>query len=347
MTGFAAIALLVLVFSFVNLVHAAARLAAARLVGVAVNRISLGVGPTLWSRIAGETTYRVALLPVGLVVRLRPPWTRDAAGVWPPSSPRDLRGRSGWVRLAVFAAPLAAVLLVALASAYWLNGFETRGPSEEPVIGRVEEGGPAARAGIAVGDRVVAVSGRAVGSWEELRAAVLALDADVTEVRVQRGAETVTLEVHPVVLPQTQRRALGVFRAEVVKPAPGPVARVCAAFRSVKDGLGAYAGAIRRSFAGERVTVGGPIAVFQDAEGLTPDDRSRRLAALVTFTVLQWLVACLVLPYLDGVRLLFLGIEAAARRPLHPRHERWLNRGWLAVYVLLNVLAIAGRVGGA
>lgn len=346
MTGFAAIALLVLVFTFVNLAHAAAQLLACRVLGIAPSRVSLGVGPTLWSRTAGETSYRLALLPVGIVVRLRPRWTRGAAGVWPPASARDLRGRSRWVRLAVFASGPAAILVAALASAYWMNGFARVTGSEEPVVGRVQEDGPAARAGIVAGDRIVAVAGKPIASWAELKTAVAALEADAVQLRVQRGADTLTLEVHPAFLPEAGRRAIGVFVAQVAQPPPGPLARAGAAVRTVKDTLALYAEAVRRSFSGERGTVGGPIALLQDGGDSPPDGREQRLALVVTLLLLQWLVASLTLPYLGGVRLLFLAIEAAARRPLHPRYEQWFNRGWVGVLVLLNVLAVAGRVAG-
>src|SRR5262245_51548540 len=61
----------------VNWAHAGAQLWVARRFGVAVNRVSLGFGPTLWSRTVDGTVYRIALIPVAVIVRLRAPWSKD------------------------------------------------------------------------------------------------------------------------------------------------------------------------------------------------------------------------------------------------------------------------------
>jgi hypothetical protein len=60
-----------ILWPLINLSHVAGHLLVARLFGIAVDRVSLGLGPSVFSRVRGKTTYRIALLPIAVLVRLR------------------------------------------------------------------------------------------------------------------------------------------------------------------------------------------------------------------------------------------------------------------------------------
>ena len=57
--------LAILVFGFLIIVHELGHFIAAKLSGVQVNEFAIFMGPTLWKRTYGETTYSLRALPIG------------------------------------------------------------------------------------------------------------------------------------------------------------------------------------------------------------------------------------------------------------------------------------------
>jgi regulator of sigma E protease len=87
--------------------------------------------------------------------------------------------------LIVFAGPAMNCVLavVIFALVFMILGR----PVAPAVVGRVMEGGPAAQAGLALGDRIVAVDGRPVEYWEDVLKAVHDLRGETIQFSVQGG----------------------------------------------------------------------------------------------------------------------------------------------------------------
>ena len=74
-------------------------------------------------------------------------------------------------------------------------GFKPWAPVPDAVIGKLTAGGPAERAGMQSGDRVLTVDGIAVATWAEWVELVRARPGQSIEVRLLRGAEELQLAV--------------------------------------------------------------------------------------------------------------------------------------------------------
>ncbi len=152
----AAIALLVAVHEF-------GHYAVARLFGVKVLRYSIGFGQVLWSRRAGadQTEYCLSAIPLGGYVKLLD--ERDCAVSFAERG-RAFNRQPGSVRMAVlFAGPAFNLVFAVLAyTLMFMNGV----PGIKPVIGAVDAGSVAARAGLREGDTIVAVGTQRVLTWE-------------------------------------------------------------------------------------------------------------------------------------------------------------------------------------
>ncbi|RMF85670.1 MAG: RIP metalloprotease RseP [Nitrospirae bacterium] len=179
LTPIAAVATLTLLV----LVHELGHFLAARAVGIGVERFSLGFGPPLYERRIGGTAFRIALLPLGGYVKM----VGDTPGA---PLPAEARGRPflaqpPWRRALVAAAGPAANLAapVLLFAALFMAGI----PALRPVLGEPEPGSPAARAGVAAGDLVVAVDGEPVATWEAVLRHLRAHPAAAVELAVRRG----------------------------------------------------------------------------------------------------------------------------------------------------------------
>jgi regulator of sigma E protease len=171
----------------------------ARRLGVKVLRFSVGFGRPLLSRRAGPdgTEYVLAAVPLGGYVRML---DESEGEVDPAQRHRAFNRQSLAVRSAVVAAgPIANFLfaIVAYAVMFMLGVSGLRAG-----VGAVEVGSPAHRAGIEAGDRIVAVQGREVATWDAAVQALIgaALEDGPAAVTLRRegGAErTVALDLPP------------------------------------------------------------------------------------------------------------------------------------------------------
>lgn len=151
-------------------IHEYGHYAVARAFGIKVLRYSIGFGRPLWLRRAGPdgTEYCVSAIPLGGYVKLLDERDCDVPFA---ERHRAFNRQSAGVRIAVLAAGPAFNLGFAIL-AYWLM-FVAGVPGTKPVIGAVTPDTPAAAAGLRPDDRVVAVAGRPVLTWEGATLAML------------------------------------------------------------------------------------------------------------------------------------------------------------------------------
>lgn len=139
---------------------------AARWAGVKVLRFSIGFGPALYSKTLGQdrTEWVIGAIPLGGYVKMLDEREDDVPVL---DLPRSFNRQKVWRRMVIVAAgPLANFLLAILI--YW--GSFTVGVEElRPVLGEPVASSPAARAGIANGERVLKINGASIESWPELR----------------------------------------------------------------------------------------------------------------------------------------------------------------------------------
>ncbi len=157
----------------VVMLHEAAHFVAAKLSGMKATEFFFGFGPRLWSIRKGETEYGIKALPFGGYVKILG-MSNLERDIDPADEPRTYRQASYPKRMVVALAGvathfvLAFLLLVVLLTAIGVPNYDSPGV-EVGSLSRLENGAaPALEAGFQVGDRVVAVNGNPVGSWDEL-----------------------------------------------------------------------------------------------------------------------------------------------------------------------------------
>ena len=176
-----AVAAFVVAVGILVTVHEFGHFWVARRLGVRVLRFSVGFGRPIWTRRgAGGTEYAIGILPLGGYVRM----LDEQDGELPESELGEAFNRKPlWARSAiVLAGPAFNFLFAALA--WWLV-FVVGSAGLRAVVGGVEPGSLAERAGLDRGDAVVTVEGREARTWSAVVAATLgeALDRDRVEVR--------------------------------------------------------------------------------------------------------------------------------------------------------------------
>jgi len=360
-----AITFILILFTAV-LVHEGAHFVNAKRVGVPVRAFSIGMGPVLWRRTWRGTEWRIAAFPLGGYVDLpgMAPKVDSEGRLQHPDDGMATKGLAAklWVLLGGILANF--VLGVALlATAVMLQpGYRSYITSSD--VGRgsdvlsVVSGSPAAKLGIAKGDRIVALNGHTDPSPEQV----------VTTIH-QAKELTLTLENHgkrrkvstpwPPSGPNVLRGSNGNALLGVnVAPAFAGVALPQALAESAWFGVRAVPEMVRgfiQGFAaaltgGKNNDVAGPVGIVGMVNQATHVGFASVLflAALINFSLAVFNV--LPIPGLDGGRMLLASVVAVRGRPFKPGQEEQLHfigiMAVLALIVLVTVHEISGLLHG-
>lgn len=187
--------------SVLILIHELGHFFAAKSVGIAAPRFSLGLGPRVWGFRWGETDFVVSAIPLGGYVKMAGMEDDEAAsgleggeGAAEPAEPpvdpeRTFDRKPIWARTWVISAGVIMNLLFALAANIFVIG--ARGEeyiSETRLDPRPELGGASAQvARIPFGAQVVAVGGTPVAHWDEMRQRLEAAPAGPVSLELAEG----------------------------------------------------------------------------------------------------------------------------------------------------------------
>jgi regulator of sigma E protease len=215
------------------------------------------------------------------------------------------------------------------------------------LVEQVEEGSPAAEAGVLVGDRIVAVDGQPVADWQELVAALERRPGEAVAITVERGQErrdlTVTPEPREIAAADYPVGRVGIGRAAIPRERLGPVAAVAwgggevvRITRLILDFLGGL-------FTGSASPrdVGGPILIYQITDQVARVGLVAFLDFMALFSINLAILNLLPIPILDGGQLVFLAVEGIRGRPLSVEQRMRLSQLGLVLIVGIMVWALA------
>ncbi|MEJ7806664.1 MAG: RIP metalloprotease RseP [Telluria sp.] len=156
----------------------------ARLCGVKVLRFSVGMGKIVWSRRFGpdQTEWAVSMLPIGGYVKMLDNRDPETAVKTPEDAGREFTGKSVWRRIAIVAA--GPVFNFILAIAIFCGLFMYGMPDTSTRLRVMPESAAVYQAGVRGGDQVVAVNGKPVAGWTDLRWEVMQVVMDKTALQL-------------------------------------------------------------------------------------------------------------------------------------------------------------------
>jgi regulator of sigma E protease len=164
--------------------------------GVRVITFSLGFGPKILKVQRGETEYCISIIPLGGYVKM--------AGENPDDGPTgrddEFLSKSKWQRFQILIAGPAmnVVLAVVLLAVVLMQGATMLAYVDRPaVVGAVQPGSPAERAGILPGDEITQFGTAEITKWEHLDMAVAARPEREVDVVVMRNGTVQRLKVRP------------------------------------------------------------------------------------------------------------------------------------------------------
>jgi len=214
-------------------VHELGHFMAARRRGVKVERFSIGFGPPIFSWKGKDgVTYQVAWFPLGgyvLLPQLADLGALEGERTAETASQTEVPNEVSYAsKIIVFAAGAAFNILFAfaLACVIWIIGQPEPDDLGSTVIGYVSKTidlpdgtrvtSPAAAAGLRIGDVVRAIDGRPVTNWMQLMQTLVMSSGRDAEGQprsvftIQRGAETLVVELHPRISGDESVRRVGI-----------------------------------------------------------------------------------------------------------------------------------------
>ena len=225
-------------------------------------------------------------------------------------------------------------------------------PTVPPVLGQVLPGGPAARAGLRAGDRIVAVDGHAMKNFQDIVAAVSPNPGKTLAITYRRGVIERTVDV------TTKRvtvdgRVIGRIEAAqpmtisyppgMVQTAPlGPLGALTHAVHRIWTLTRLQARLLWRMALG-RVSIkniGGPLTIAEDAGQSASAGLGSFVGFLVLISMELGFLNLLPIPVLDGGQILFQAIEWVKGAPLSERAQIIGQQVGIALLILLMGVAV-------
>ncbi|MBI3990480.1 MAG: RIP metalloprotease RseP [candidate division NC10 bacterium] len=183
-----------LVIGALIFVHELGHFLLAKRAGVGVLKFSLGFGPKLFGFRRNETEYLISAIPLGGYVKMigEDPREEGAEG----DRERSFAEKPVGTRALIIAAGPLSNFLLAFVIFLGLFAFVGR-PASWTVIGRPEADSSLAQAGLKAGDRIVAVEGQAVSTWEELEGKIQASQGQPLRLTVEREGRRFEASIIP------------------------------------------------------------------------------------------------------------------------------------------------------
>src|SRR5262249_22605414 len=202
--GLVAILKAALGLSFVIFLHELGHFLVAKWCDVHVTAFSIGFGPVIpgcWFK-WGETTYKLALFPLGGYVQMVGQVDGDESSDGNEDDPRSFRNKSVGARMAIISA--GVVMNVILAIVCFVYVFQ--GPGKErdaAIVSMVDAGAPAYKEGVKNGDLFVQIGNKKDPYFDDLQATVMSTSAnELVDFYIQRpGVSEIThLQIEPLLV---------------------------------------------------------------------------------------------------------------------------------------------------
>lgn len=237
-----------------------------------------------------------------------------------------------------------AIDLTSVQSAFEAGMYEFR----DATIGQVAWRGPAYAAGLRPGDKVISIDGEPIGSWKDLRQAILPSPGKELQIVWEREGR----HLSSVIIPKDEdghglieashrieRSRVGILKS--LRIGAGT------AFWAAKQ-IAKLKQFIAMLFRGKASTdtVGGPIRIGEIAGDTLRWGFTNFLVFIAVISAQLSIINLLPIPVLDGGHILLLGIETVTRRPITSRQRviaHQIGFGFLFAFMILITLVDISR----
>ena len=329
---------------FMIIIHEFGHFLAARLVGVGVERFSVGFGKVLASYKTKRTEYALSLIPLGGYVKLKGE-NREGSDL------NDVKdaffAQPVYKRMIiVFAGPffniLSAVFFIAFA---YMIGV----PSLSPSIGKVLKNSSAYTAGIRKGDVVLSINKHPIKTWQELSHTIKMYPNKQIIIKLKRNGSVININAEPkgkqikdLLGYSKYVGILGIVPSgSTIKLRYSPSASLYQGVKKTiyitKITLEGLVRLLERAI--PTSNLGGPIMIIDVASKAAQSGLAAFLVFASIISINLGILNLLPIPILDGGHLMFFTIEAIRRKPVSEKVQGIFQNVGLAILLALMLFA--------
>lgn len=360
----------IIVLGILIFVHELGHFLLAKLMGVGVEKFSLGFGPKLIGTKIGETEYLLSAFPLGGYVKMTGEGgyiegedVHNQGGV--DNAPADefqhgtLHELTDAEKARSFAhKPVLARIAIVMAGPVfnllfaWLIFivlFMIGVPNVTPKIGEVLKDKPAARAGMQKGDVITSINDKPVNHWDQIAEGITASNGKQLTLSVKRETRDISFTITPE--PRVSKNLFG-------EKINGYAIGVASAGEIVTERFNPFQAVIKGSEQTWKVidltimslvkmaqrivpmdSVGGPIMIAKMAGDMAEAGGASFLAFMALLSINLGVLNLLPVPVLDGGHLLFYFMELIFRRPVPQKVREYSQQ--IGMVLLLGLMLLA------
>ncbi len=326
--------------------HELGHFTVAKLVGIRVERFSLGFPPRLFGVKIGETDYCISAIPLGGYVKMAG-MVDESLDTQIKGEPWEFQSKNFWQKTAVILAGPAMNYLLAVVIFAGLTLSLGVGVTKDATISQVSPGMPAEAAGIQPGDRIVAINGQPIHTWDEMTELIHSHpDQDIRVTWVHDGKEK-TAVIHT----KAENIPIGgkIKRVGLIGIAPktylvkvSPVKALTAGWSHTWQLTELVGNSLVMLVTGKASlrNLGGPIIIAKMAGESARSGFSTLLAFMAFISLNLAILNVLPIPGLDGGHLIFIVAEAIMGRPVPTKTKLIIQQVGMFILLALIVLVV-------
>ena len=198
-------------------IHEFGHFIVAKMVGIRVERFSLGFPPRMIGKKVGDTDYCISWIPIGGYVKMSGMIDESFDQDSIKGEPWEFMSKPVWQRfLVIFAGPLMNILLAVFIFAA-ITYFSGMSEAAGPTVGVGATDSYVANAGFENGDRIISIDGEAVESWSQV--SDLIKEKEQISVALKRN-EDINTQLVAVAVFDSMRKTYPPVIGEVVANSP-------------------------------------------------------------------------------------------------------------------------------
>ena len=331
-------------FAALVVLHEAGHFAAAKAVGMKVEKFYLFFPPKLIAKTRGETEYGIGMIPLGGFVKIS--GMNPDEELPPEDAHRGYYAQPVWKRIVVIAAGPFVNLVIAFVILYFL-AFQAADP-EQGVVGPIDPGTPAA-AVLETGDEIIAVDGMR-GDVSELREQIASHTcpgevepgceaSEPVELTVLRDGRQLSLSASPRYDEEAARPILG-FQYDPQPLDPGPIGAAGFSLDTMANVTTATLGVIVRIFEAEqREQISSVVGSYEVTRQAIEFSAEQALFLLAIISLSLAIINLFPFLPLDGGHIFWSIVEKVRGRPVP---FRVMERAGVLGFVLVLMLFAIG-----
>lgn len=322
------------VFLLVVMLHEFGHFTVAKLSGIKVNEFSIGMGPKLFQKQKGETSYSLRALPIGGYVAME--GEEESS-----HDPRSFNNAPILKRMAVVLAGAFMNFILAFLAFTIIFSIVGYGSNE---IDKVIKDSPAVIAGLKAGDIIIEIDKVKTKDIYEINSLISDKKDEEINLKISRNGENLDINLKPRYSEENKMYLIGItsklkhsfFKSiELGAKRTGEMSlMILKSLKMIFDG----------SFKMEYLS--GPVGVVQMIGSESSKGFLNFLQILALISVNLGVFNLLPIPALDGGKFLFLLIEALRGKPINEKFEQGLSLiGISLLFSLMIYVTIFNDIG--